>query len=242
MHDQAVFKQQAAYRAVEYVELGMVVGLGTGSTVQYTIERIAALLKDGHLQDIRGIPSSIHTEKLARTLGIPLTTFDEHPTIDITIDGADEVDPHLNLIKGGGGALVREKILAQASRRNIIVVDESKLSPRLGTHRPVPVEVLPFARPVEEQYLQALGATVVWRTTRHGDPFTTDQENFILDCHFGPIARPEYLARQLNERAGIVGHGLFVGIASEVLVAGPAGVRHLVGEPPMDQPHERSTA
>ena len=158
------FKQQAAYEAVKQVTSGMVVGLGTGSTAKHAVIRIGELIRNGELKEIVGIPSSVQTEALAREAGIPLTTFDDHPRIDLTIDGADEVDPGLNLIKGGGGALLREKILAQASRRNIIIVDESKLSEQLGTLWSLPVEVIPFARRTEEGYLNSLGATPNLRT------------------------------------------------------------------------------
>ncbi|MCK4452241.1 MAG: ribose 5-phosphate isomerase A, partial [Anaerolineae bacterium] len=153
-----------------------------------------------------------------------------HPVVDVTIDGADEVDPHLNLIKGGGGALLREKIVAQASRCEIIVVDESKLSPALGTHWPVPVEVTPFGWRSQAAYLESLGAQPVLRLSSDGTPFTTDQGNLILDCRFGPISQPAQLAARLSERAGIVEHGLFLGLATDVILAGVEGVRHLERE------------
>jgi len=220
-------KQQAAWRAAEYVRSGMILGLGTGSTTRFALERIAELLKQGQLENILGIPSSLQTEALARSLGIPLTSFDAHSGIDLTIDGADEVDPRLNLIKGGGGALLREKVLAQASQCNIIIVDEGKLSPRLGSKWPLPVEVVPFALGVEMKFLQSLGAKVSLRKNSDGSPYRTDQGNEILDADFGPIADPEALARQLNQRAGIVEQGLFLGLATEVIVAGKNGIRHL---------------
>jgi len=223
-------KQQAAERAVEFVESGMVVGLGHGSTAIFAVRRLAQLLREGQLQNIFGVPCSRQVEEDARRLGIPLTTLDEHPVVDVTIDGADEVDPHLNLIKGGGGALLREKIIAQASRREIIVVDESKLSPALGARGPVPVEVVPFGWRSQSAYLESLGAQPVLRLSSDGTPFTTDQGNLILDCNFGPIAQPAQLAARLNERAGIVGHGLFLGLATDVIVAGIEGVRHLKRE------------
>lgn len=226
----AWLKRQAAEHAVQFVESGMVVGLGHGSTAAFAVRRIAQLLRTGQLQDILGIPCSRQVEREGRRLGIPLTTLDEHPVIDLTIDGADEVDPHLNLIKGGGGALLREKIVAQASRREIIVVDESKLSPVLGTHRPVPVEVVPFGWRSEFAYLESLGARPVLRHKVNGTPFKTDQGNLILDCDFGPILQPDQLAARLNARAGIVEHGLFLGLASEVIVASSQGIRHLIRE------------
>ncbi len=220
-------KQQAAERAVEFVKSGMVVGLGHGRTATFAVRRIAQLLHEGQLQDILGVPCSLRIEAEARRLGIPLTTLDEHPVVDLTIDGADEVDPDLNLIKGGGGALLREKIVAQASRREIIVVDESKLSPTLGTRWPVPVEIVPFGWRSQAAYLESLGAQPVLRLNSDGTPFTTDQFNLILDCGFGPISQPAQLAARLSERAGIVEHGLFLGLATDVIVAGCQGVRHL---------------
>jgi len=220
-------KEQAAEAAVALVEPGMVVGLGTGSTARYALLCLGRLLKEGALRDIVGIPSSRRTEEDARRLGIPLTTLDRHPAIDLTIDGADEVDPELNLIKGGGGALLREKILAQASRRTVIIVDEGKIVPRLGARMPVPVEVVRLAVRPEENYLRGLGAKVSLRLEEGGRAFISDEGNFILDCDFGPIGEPGALASKLNERAGVVEHGLFIGLASEVVVAGREGVRRL---------------
>jgi ribose 5-phosphate isomerase A len=205
----------------------MVVGLGHGRTAIFAVRCLAQLLRDGQLQDIFGVPCSLQVEGEARCLGIPLTSLDEHPIVDVTIDGADEVDPHLNLIKGGGGALLREKIIAQASHREIIVVDESKLSPALGTHWPVPVEVIPFGWRSQAVYLELLGAKPILRLNSDGTPFKTDQGNLILDCNFGPISDPARLAARLGERAGIVEHGLFLGLATDVIVAGAEGVRHL---------------
>jgi len=220
-------KQQAAWRAVDFVESGMVVGLGHGSTAIFAVRCIAELLHSGRLSNILGVPTSIQVEEAARQLGIPLTTLDEHPIVDLTIDGADEVDPDLNLIKGGGGALLREKIVAQASRREIIVVDESKLSPALGTHWPVPVEIVPFGWRTQVAYLESLGAQPILRQNSDGTPFVTDQDNLILDCRFGPIPDSAQLAIQMSERAGIVEHGLFVGLATDVIVASDEGIRHL---------------
>lgn len=224
---QALLKQKAAECAVEFVQSGMVLGLGTGSTTRFALEFVGHGLRSGRFKDIVGIPSSLQTERLARKLGIPLGSLEQHPEIDLTIDGADEVDPELNLIKGGGGALLREKILAQASHRNIIVVDDSKISQRLGTQWPVPVEVIPFAWNVEANYLTFLGATVARREKNDGCIFTTDQRNYILDCNFGPIPKPHQLAAQASQRAGIVEHGLFLGLTTDVIVAGKDGIRHL---------------
>jgi ribose 5-phosphate isomerase A len=226
MTPQDELKQKAAFFAAGFVESGMVVGLGTGSTTQFALERIGELIRCGRLRDIVGIPSSVRTENAARELGIPLSDFETHPVIDVTIDGADEVDPELNLIKGGGGALLREKVLAQATRRNIIIVDESKLAPRLGTKWPLPVEVVPFARPAEERFMTSLGAAVTLRS-KDGRPVMTDQGNLLLDAAFGPMENPAAIAAQLSGRAGIVEHGLFLGLARDVVVAGKEGIRHL---------------
>jgi ribose 5-phosphate isomerase A len=220
-------KQQAAEQAVEFIESGMVIGLGHGSTAIFALRRLAQLLGTGTLRAILGVPCSSQVEAEARKLGIPLTTLDEHPVIDLTIDGADEVDTDLDLIKGTGGALLREKIVAQASRREIIVVDESKLSPALGTHRELPIEVVPFGWRAQAAYLESIGARVSVRQNSKGVFFKTDQGNLIIDCNFGPIAQPALLSARLSERAGIVEHGLFLGLATDVIVAGPEGVHHL---------------
>ena len=225
--DVAQLKQKAAERAVDFVESGMVVGLGHGSTAIFAVRRIAQLLQSGQLEDILGVPCSIHVEEEARELGIPLTTLDDHPIIDLTIDGADEVDPDLNLIKGGGCALLREKIVAQASTREIIVVDESKLSPALGTHWAVPVEVIPFGCRSQCAYLESLGARLTVRQNDNGSIFNTDQGNLLLDCDFGAISQPNELAERMNGRSGIVEHGLFLGLATDVIVAGERGIQHL---------------
>lgn len=219
-------KQQAGEAAAALVESGMVVGLGTGSTAIFATRRIAERLRSGELKDIVAIATSKATDAAARDLGIPLLD-DALPTgVDITIDGADEVDPALNLIKGGGGALLREKIVAQATRREVIVVDDSKLSPRLGTRWALPVEVVAFGWKSQAGFLEALGATVVPRRS-DGDLFRTDSGNIILDCHFGPIPDAHTLAHALAARAGIVEHGLFLDIAQDVFVAGADGIRHL---------------
>jgi ribose 5-phosphate isomerase A len=219
-------KRKAAERAVDFVESGMVVGLGHGSTTIFALRRIAHLLNEGQLRDILGIPTSSQVERDARDLGIPLTTLNDHPVIDLTIDGADEVDEALNLIKGGGGALLREKIVAQATQREVIVVDQTKLSPTLGIQWAVPVEVTPFGRRPQETFLESLGARVTLRHNEDGSPFRTDQGNLILDCDFGAISNPEELAVPLERRAGIVEHGLFIGLASDVILGTEDGVEH----------------
>jgi ribose 5-phosphate isomerase A len=223
---QLALKQAAAERAVDFVQSGMVVGLGTGSTAIFATRRIGALLRAGTLRDITGFPTSKATADEARALGIPLMDEDCPRVIDVTIDGADEVDPQLDLIKGGGGALLREKIVAEASRREVIVVDASKLSPVLGTRFALPIEVIPFGWRSQARVLEALGARVVVRLGPGGAPFRTDQGNLILDCAFGPISRPAELAQQLAARAGIVEHGLFLGITTDLIVASADGIRH----------------
>ena len=224
--DRDALKQQAGEFAADFVESGMVIGLGTGSTAIFATRRIAQRLREGDLRDIVALPTSRATEAAATELGIPLTSLATHPRVDITIDGADEVDPDFNVIKGGGGAHLREKIVAQVTERLVIVADESKLSPQLGTHWPVPVEIIPFNWESQAAYLRDLGAKPTLRLADER-PFHTDQGNLILDCDFGPIADPAALDVTLNSRAGIVEHGLFIGMARDVVVAGAAGLRHL---------------
>lgn len=219
-------KQQAAERAVQFVESGMRVGLGTGSTAIFATRRIGALLASGELRDIVAFATSKATDEAARALGIPMLSDDLPDDIDVTIDGADEVDPNLDLIKGGGGALLREKIVAQASAREVIVVDATKPSPQLGTTWPVPVEVMPFAWRSQARYLESLGARWTIRASADGRQFVTDSGNMILDCAFGPIADPAGLADRLAARAGIVEHGLFIGLAHDLVIAGPEGIEH----------------
>jgi ribose 5-phosphate isomerase A len=219
-------KQRAGEAAAALVESGMVVGLGTGTTAIFATRRIGERLKSGDLRKIVAIATSKATEAAARDLGIPLIADELPNDIDITIDGADEVDPALDLIKGGGGALLREKIVAQATKRQIIVVDDSKLSPRLGTHWALPIEVIEFGWKSQARFLQDLGATVVPRVSGSG-LFRTDSGNMILDCNFGPISDSHALAAKLAARTGIVEHGLFLDIAQDVFVAGADGVRHL---------------
>ena len=220
-------KRRAADAAMEQVQSGMVLGLGSGTTVAYALQRLAKMLRAGKIVDICGVPSSIQTEIQAQQLGIPLTGLDRHPILDLTFDGADEVDPDLNLIKGGGGALLREKVLAQASRRTVFIVDQSKLSPRLGSHWPLPVEVIHFAVKSIENYLTSIEASVELRQTAKGTLFRTDQNNVIIDANFGPIENARELATKLADRAGIVAHGLFLDMADEVIVAEEHAVRHL---------------
>ena len=227
MNIQDELKKRAAIRAVDFIESEMVLGLGTGSTANFAIERIGEKIQSGDLQNIVGIPSSERTAILARKLKIPLTDLEANPSIDLTIDGADEVDPDLNVIKGGGGALLIEKIVAQASRRNIIIVDESKLSPQLGTKWALPIEVVPFAHKTEQIFLESIGGSVALRVDDSKAPYLTNQNNYILDTNFGPISDTGALVSRLNGRAGIVEHGLFWGLATDVIVAAAKDIRHL---------------
>jgi ribose 5-phosphate isomerase A len=224
---QTALKQTAAHTAVEmFVRSGMAVGLGTGSTAIHATRRIGELLAAAELHDIAAFATSRATYAEAVRLGIPMIDDDLPVDLDLVIDGADEVDPALHVIKGGGGALLREKIVAQASRRVIIVADESKLSPRLGTLWPVPVEVLPFGWRSQARSLETLGATWTIRHNSDGSQFVTDSGNMILDCAFGPIDDPARLAEALAARAGIVEHGLFIGLATDLVVAEPNTIRH----------------
>jgi ribose 5-phosphate isomerase A len=219
-------KRAAAEAAVELVQEGMVVGLGTGSTAAFAIEALARR----HRQGLRfvGIPSSERTAAQATAAGIPLTSFAEHRQIDLTIDGADEVERGtLNLIKGLGGALLHEKIVAAASRRLAIVVDGAKLVDRLGTRAPVPVEVVAFGLAATRAALEGLGASARLRLTLAGEPFVTDSGNRILDCGFGPIADPARLEERIRRVVGVVESGLFIGRADPVFVADAAGVHRL---------------
>jgi ribose 5-phosphate isomerase A len=209
-------KKMAAERSLEYVHDGQVVGLGTGSTAAYFIVRLGARVKQG--MKVRGIPTSDRSRDLAMSLGIPLTSLDEVQQIDVTVDGADEFDPQLRLIKGGGGALLREKIVASASRQVVIVADSSKRVPVLGGF-PVPVEVVPFAQALLVKRISELGARVVRRLDAAGAVYITDTGNQILDCHFGRIPDADSLAQRLSGMPGIVEHGLFIDLASVVLMA-----------------------
>jgi len=208
-------KEAAGRAAAKLVRDGDIVGLGTGSTAYFAVVALGERVKAG--LKIIGIPTSIQTADLARAVGIPLTTLDDHPEIDITIDGADEVDPKLNLIKGGGGALLREKVVASASKKMIVVADSGKIVSALGKF-PLPVEVISFARTVVEKKIVSLGASPKLRTKPDGGPFLTDNGNQILDCSFGKIADPAALALTLSNIPGIVEHGLFIRLASVALV------------------------
>ncbi|GAN88980.1 ribose 5-phosphate isomerase A [Gluconobacter frateurii M-2] len=222
--DMETHKRTAARRAADMVKSGMVVGLGTGSTATYMIERLGERVAEG--LHIVGIPTSEDSARKAEKAGIPLTDFAAHRRIDIAIDGADEVQRgSLNLIKGLGGALLREKIVAQAAKKFVVIVDGSKPVDHLGERAPVPVEVISFGWECTAEWLSACGAKGVKpRTDRDGNLFVSDNRNMILDCTFGPIEDPEELARQIDAIVGVVEHGMFLNMASEVLVATEQGV------------------
>ena len=208
-------KQIAARAAIDLVEAGSIVGLGSGSTAAYAVRFLADRVRDG--LKIVGIPTSQETKRLAEQLGIPLATLDEHGKIDIDIDGADEIDPQLNLIKGGGGAFLREKIIASVSRRFIVIADSTKQVKRLGKF-PLPVEVVPFAQSLIKTQIEAMGAKVSLRNDAYGNPYVTDEGHHILDCNFGEISDPAGLADKLCHIPGVVEHGLFIGMAEIALI------------------------
>ena len=223
-NDQHRWKQAAAESAAAQVSDGMIVGLGSGSTAALAVQALGRRVQEG--LRITGIPTSERTAALARALTIPLSTLEEHSKIDVTIDGADEVEAgSLNLIKGHGGALLREKIVAEASERLVIVVDQTKMVDRLGAHESVPVEVIPFGWQTAARRLGDLGANALLRKEPGGEPFRSDGGHYILDCAFGPIASAELLASELDHIVGVVEHGLFIGLTSEVRVGGDSGVR-----------------
>jgi ribose 5-phosphate isomerase A len=217
-------KAAAARASLRFVRDGNVVGLGTGSTAAYAVRFLGEKVRTG--LKIRGIPTSVQTRDLAESVGIPLTTLDEFQEIDVTIDGADEFDPQLRMIKGGGGALLREKIIASASRQLVIIADSSKQVAMLGKF-PLPVEVIPFAQSLVAKKIAALGATVKLRQDAKGNPFLSDEGHHILDCSFGQIPDPPALARTLSDMPGVVEHGLFIGLATVVLCAEGENVTEL---------------
>ena len=225
--EQNRWKKAAAEAAVKLVEDGMVVGLGTGSTTAFFVAALARRIAGERLR-IVGIPTSAETAKLARSLKIPLASFAGHALIDLTVDGADEVEARtLYLIKGHGGALLREKIVAAASKRMVIVADETKLVEQLGSLVSVPVEVVKFGWQATERKLHELGANPSLRLGADKKPFVTDGGNYIMDCAFGEMAKPKEVAHHLDHVIGAVEHGLFLGFTREVFVGGRDGVKIL---------------
>jgi len=221
-------KEAAGTRAAEAALPGMTIGLGTGSTAAFFVAALGRRVRNGELPGVRGVPTSLRTKQDALAQGVPLTTLEEAGSLDLTVDGADEVDPRLDLIKGLGGALLREKMVAQATRRFVIIVNEEKLVRRLGTRGPLPVEVVPFAWRCHLPFLASMGAQAVLRTRSDGEPYLTDNGNLILHCSFPEgIQDPSSLQEALASRAGIVETGLFLGLAHEVLVGGEGTVRRL---------------
>jgi ribose 5-phosphate isomerase A len=214
-------KRAAAERAVTFVRSGMRIGLGTGSTARHVLDVISEKLRAGEFDNIVGVPTSKATSEYARNAGIPLATLDEEPQLDIAIDGADEVDPALQLIKGLGGALLWEKIVETAADRLVIVVDESKLVGRLGTRAPLPVEVVPYGWRTHIDFFRSLGAEPSLRRSSDGETFVTDGGHYIVDCRFHDgISDPVQTQADLAARVGVVESGLFVNMATQVIVAG----------------------
>jgi ribose 5-phosphate isomerase A len=228
MTDLEHFKRQAAEHALPYIHSGMTLGLGTGSTATHLLHVLAEALRDGRLRDIVGVPTSDAIAALATQLGVPIATLDERPRPDLALDGADEIDPSLNLIKGLGGALLREKIVEASADRFIVLADETKLVAQLGTRTPLPVEVVAFGLPLARRRLAELGGAPTLRRMADGGAFCTDEGNVILDCRFPGIADSAALNVAIKAIPGVVEHGLFVGMASIALVGGPAGVATMV--------------
>lgn len=224
--DFAELKQIAGETAAQAVQSGMVVGLGSGSTADFATRAIGRRLAEQAIRNIICVPSSEKTARLARALRIPLTTLDEQPMLDLYIDGADEIDPQLDLIKGLGGSLLREKVVATAAQRVIIVSDYRKLVDRLGTRSPLPVEVIRFAERPVNAFLESLGARTI-RRAKDGETTITDEGNVILDCYFEEITDATQLGQAVRAQPGVVEHGFFLGIADEAIVAMPDGVQHL---------------
>lgn len=227
-------KHQAAARALGYVSSGMTLGLGTGSTTAHFVDMLGERLQTGELQDIRGVPTSERAAAQARALSIPLITLAElggqrdMPLLDLAVDGADQVDPDLNLIKGLGRALLREKIVAVHADRFLVIVDESKIAPRLGNSCPLPIEIVPFEAEAHVRWLGTLGCRAELWLKKDNTPVVTDNGDYMARCWFpNGITDPGALARTLAGRPGIVEHGLFLGMADSVIVAGSEGVRIL---------------
>ena len=225
MTETGPLKRAAALRALDEVSEGMVLGLGTGSTVAHFLVGLAEYLRVGRLKEIVGVPTSLWTADRCRDLGIPLTSLASHPILDLTVDGTDEVDPSVNLIKGLGGALLREKMVAQAALRMVIIADQTKIVRRLGERAPLPVEVVQFGWEVHQHAFHEMGAHPSLRTRADGQPLITDNGNYIIDCQFpGGIEDPKAVEAELAARAGVVETGLFLEMAEKVYVADIGGI------------------
>lgn len=214
-------KEAAARAACEHLEDGMVVGLGTGSTAAFAVKRVAERVEEG--LDVRGVPTSVETMELARHLGVELTTLDDVEAVDVTIDGADEVTPDRQLIKGLGGALLREKIVASVTDRQVIIVDERKLVDRLGSRAPLPVEVLRFGRRPVSRHLREMGFAPQLREDEDGAPFLTDNGNLVLDLPLDEVEDPHELEAAIDRVPGVVENGLFLDMVDDVVVGEPDG-------------------
>ncbi|QOV89070.1 ribose 5-phosphate isomerase A [Humisphaera borealis] len=213
-------KQRAAEAAMNYVESGMVVGLGTGTTADEFLKALGKAIKAGKLTDIRGVPTSIQSERRARELEIPLVSLVEAPHPDVTIDGADEIDPNLDLIKGLGGALLREKIVAQNSAKLVIIADAGKVVEKLGTRAMLPIEIVQFSHEAHVPFIRNLGGEPTLRRAKDGAPFVTDNGNYIYDCRFADgIPDPHKVEQALRTRAGIVESGLFLSMATIAIIS-----------------------
>jgi ribose 5-phosphate isomerase A len=221
---QEEMKRLAAEKACEYIEDGMILGLGTGSTVDYALKKIGKMIKEG--MRIKGVPTSFRTKKIANEENIPLTSLEENPEIDLTIDGADEVDSELRLIKGGGGALTREKMVAYYSNKVIIIIDETKVVKMLGIDFSLPVEVVKFGWTLTQKKLKEFKCNVELRKIMN-NPYITDNSNYILDCEFDRIKDPEQLELDINNIPGVVENGLFIGLVDEVIVGSKQGIKTL---------------
>ena len=231
MSDRDQRKREAAERALQLVKPGMKLGLGSGSTARFFVDLVGERVKAG--LDVLCVATSEATATQAKALGIRLGTLDDTPELDLTVDGADEVDPSLRLIKGGGGALLREKIVASASKRMAVIADSKKLVPELGAF-PLPVEVVPFGLAATKRHIERafaeLGLAGLLRLRGEASPFVTDGGHYILDCSLGAIAAPERLSQVLSSIPGVVEHGLFIGLARTAIIAGAEGVE-VLGDP-----------
>jgi ribose 5-phosphate isomerase A len=225
MADVEHMKQLACQHAAQEVQDGMVLGLGTGSTVYYFLQELGRMVREG--RRLTGVPTSVRTAEIATQLAIPLTTLDNQPHLDLAVDGADEVDANLHLVKGAGGALLREKIIAASADRFVVVVDASKVVTQLGERYPLPVEVVPFGYTLAIRTLEGLGAGVSLRRSTDGQPWVSDNGNYILDCHFGPIPDPVALQKELLAIPAVVDSGLFLNMTDMAIVGHADGVRLL---------------